>query len=74
MSKWRPYGTPCPITAEAVSWAGICGDCPYFRGMSSLGKDRKVNCNWPRNGAEIDSRPDLSVFDKEFWNAALEGS
>jgi len=69
-ATWRQTGTACPLDGVALSWAK-CGDCPYFRGMSQLGKDRKVLCNFPVNGSTHYTGPDLS-FDAAAWARRME--
>ena len=80
MAEWRLYDTPCPIDEEPVSWVK-CGDCKYFRGGVSypdkrdpetkeiIGPgDKKINCNWPRNGSEIWRYPLPSYLTEAEWD------
>lgn len=69
-ANWRQIGTSCPIDGLRLSWSK-CGDCRFFRGMSQLGKDRKILCNFPVNGTEVYAGPDLS-FDAARWAQMME--
>jgi len=47
----------CPLDGRPSGYAyGPCGDCIYFRGVTSLRQERVV-CNWPRNGKDFDETP-----------------
>ena len=73
MAEWRYEGTACPLNGGSLSWGGTCSPdpehiCRYLRGGSSqTGQRSKVLCNWPRNGSDIDTGPDMSQTDVLGW-------
>jgi hypothetical protein len=69
-ARWRRPGEACPIDGKGLSWSRTCGDCVFFRGLSS---GRGILCNWPVNGTHRDDGPDLS-FDAAGWARRMEES
>ncbi len=55
MSQKRVSGERCPINEQPLS-IDMCQPCRFFRGASRMnGGPWTVNCNWPRDGSNIES-------------------